>query len=74
MYRRAADGFEAQLGPNHQHTLNCLGNFAGLLQKQGKLDEAGRSSLRNRQVVYIVIMYNLYLVKFEEESFHAGPA
>ena len=59
LYRRAADGFEAQLGPNHQNTLNCLGNFAGLLQKQGELDEAGHSSL-GRQMVYMII-YNYYI-------------
>ena len=53
LYRRAADGFEAQLGPNHADTLSCLEYLARLLQKQGKLDEAGRSSLGNRQVFII---------------------
>ena len=56
LYRRAADGFAAQLGPNHQNTLNCLSNFAILLQKQGRLDEAGRNSLGNRTVVYMIIV------------------
>ena len=54
LYRRAADGFEAQLGPNHEHTLSCLSNFDRLLEKQGKLDEAGHSSLGNRPVVYSI--------------------
>ena len=53
LYRRAADGFEAQLGPNHTDTLSCLNSFAFLLKKQGKLDEAGHSSLGNRQVFKI---------------------
>ena len=49
--RRATNGFEAQLGPNHEGTLICLRNFAGLLQEQGRLDEAGSSK---NQVIDLV--------------------
>ena len=45
LYRRALEGREPQLGPQHPHTLNSANNLACLLEKQGKLEEAGLRSL-----------------------------
>ena len=39
--RRALARREAQLGRDHPDTLNSANNLAGLLENQGKLDEAG---------------------------------
>ena len=41
LHRRALAGREAHLGANHPDTLNSMNNLAILLEKQGKLDEAG---------------------------------
>ena len=41
LHRRALAGHEAQLGANHPHTLIYMNNLAILLEKQGKLEEAG---------------------------------
>ena len=41
LHRRSLAGREAHLGANHPHTLTSMNNLATLLQKQGKLDEAG---------------------------------
>ena len=43
--RRALAGREAHLGANHPETLTSMNNLAILLEKQGKLAEAGRRSL-----------------------------
>ena len=41
LHRRALAGREAQLGANHPDTLQSMNNLAVLLEKQGKLAEAG---------------------------------
>ena len=41
LHRRALAGREAQLGANHPDTLKFMNNLAVLLEKQGKLAEAG---------------------------------
>jgi len=41
LHRRALAGQEAHLGANHPDTLGSMHNLAGLLWKQGKLEEAG---------------------------------
>ena len=38
---RSAPRCEAHLGANHPHTLSSMSNLAILLEKQGKLEEAG---------------------------------
>jgi len=45
LHRRALEGKESQLGPQHPDTLTSVHNLAVLLQKQGKLEEAGPRSL-----------------------------
>ena len=40
LYRRAVEGREAKLGKDHPDTLSSVNNLAGLLTKQGKLEEA----------------------------------
>ena len=45
LQRRALAGREAQLGANHPETLGSMNNLAVLLEKQGKLAEAGLRSL-----------------------------
>ena len=41
LHRRALAGSEAHLGANHPDTLTSMNNLAILLEKQGKLEEAG---------------------------------
>ena len=41
LHRRCLAGSEAQLGANHPETLGSMNNLAVLLEKQGKLGEAG---------------------------------
>ena len=43
LHRRALEGGESQLGPQHPDTLIWVNNLATLLQKQGKLEEASPS-------------------------------
>ena len=43
--RAAPPSKESQLGPQHPSTLTSLNNLAVLLEKQGKLEEAGLRSL-----------------------------
>ena len=45
LHRRALEGKESQLGPQHPDTLLSVHNLAMLLRKQGKLEEAGPRSL-----------------------------
>jgi hypothetical protein len=45
LHRRALAGCEAHLGANHPHTLISMNNLAVLLEKLGKLAEAGLRSL-----------------------------
>ena len=45
LHRRALAGREAHLGANHPETLQSMNNLAVLLEKLGKLDEAGLRSL-----------------------------
>ena len=40
LHRRALEGKESQLGPQHPSTLASVNNLAMLLKKQGKLEEA----------------------------------
>lgn len=51
LHRRALEGGESQLGPQHSDTLTWVNNLANLLRKQGKLAEAG---LRCRGVAFLV--------------------
>ena len=45
LFRRSLAGREAHLGANHPDTLTSMNNLAILLEKQGKLAEAGLRSL-----------------------------
>ena len=45
LQRKALAGREAQLGAHHPDTLQSVNNLAVVLNKQGKLDEAGPTSL-----------------------------
>ena len=40
LYRRALEGSERTLGPDHSDTLNSVNNLGSLLQDRGQLDEA----------------------------------
>ena len=40
LYLRALTAREAELGPDHAHTLSSMNNLALLLTKQGRLEEA----------------------------------
>ena len=48
LHRRALAGCEAHLGANHPETLTSMNNLAILLEKQGKLAEAGLRSFVKR--------------------------
>ena len=45
LQRKALAESEAQLGAHHPDTLQSVSNLAVVLDKQGKLDEAGPTSL-----------------------------
>ena len=45
LHRRALEGQESQLGPQHPSTLVSATTLAMLLEEQGKLEEAGLRSL-----------------------------
>ena len=53
LHRRALEGGESQLGPQHPDTLVSVNNLAMLLEKQGKLEEAGPRSLGCREVAFL---------------------
>ena len=36
LYRRALEGYEAQLGKDHEHTKQCAKNLAACLAKDGE--------------------------------------
>ena len=55
LYRRALEGSESQLGPQHPHMLTFVNNLADLLSKQGKLEEAGPRSLGCREVAFLAL-------------------
>ena len=40
MFNRVLEGKHATLGPNHEFTLRSMGDYARLLEKQGKVAEA----------------------------------
>ena len=42
LYCRCLAMREVTLGAQHPHTLTSMGNFAVLLEEQGKLDQAGQ--------------------------------
>jgi len=46
LQRKAVAGQETQLGAHHPAMLVSINNLALVLRQQGKLDEAGRRSLR----------------------------
>ena len=50
LHRRALEGSESQLGPQHPDTLKSVNSLANLFYKQGKLEEAGMRSLGGRHV------------------------
>ena len=53
--RRALECGESQLGAQHPDTLKSANNLAYLLQKQGKLEEAGPRSLGCREVAFLAL-------------------
>ena len=55
LYRRALEGGESQLGPQHPHTLVFVSGLALVLEKQGKLEEAGPWSLGCREVAFLAL-------------------
>jgi len=55
LYRRDLAGSESQLGAQHPDTLISVNNLANLLQKQGKLEEAGPRSLGCREVAFLAL-------------------
>ena len=61
LYRRALEGREKTLGPDHLHTLISVNNLGLLLYTQGKLNEAepllrraleGREKEKTKKVIY----------------------
>ena len=58
LHRRALEGGESQLGPQHSDTLIWVNNLANLLRKQGKLAEAG---LRCRGVAFRSVKRKAFL-------------
>ena len=55
LHRRALEGSESQLGPQHPNTLHSANNLANLLYKQGKLEEARPRSLGCRGVAFLAL-------------------
>ena len=53
LQRKALAGREAQLGAHHPDTLTSISHLAVVLEKQGKLDEAGPRSLGWREVTFL---------------------
>ncbi|CUS06611.1 unnamed protein product [Tuber aestivum] len=54
MHRRALEGREKILGPDHPDTLTSVNNLAGVLQSQGKYDESEemhRRALEGREKI-----------------------
>ncbi|CUS09266.1 unnamed protein product, partial [Tuber aestivum] len=52
MHRRALEGCEKILGPDHPNTLTIVSNMASILQDQGKHNESetmNRRALEERQ-------------------------
>ena len=67
LHRRALEGFESQLGPQHLDTLKSVNNLAMLLETQGKLEEA-----RLRFLGYTEVAERLVRVSFLASHFHLG--
>ena len=67
LHRRALEGKESQLGPQHPSTLVSVDNLAMLLCKQGKLEEA-----RLRFLGYTEVAERLVRVSFLASHFHLG--
>jgi hypothetical protein len=40
LHRRALEGYEKVLGPEHPHTLTSINNLGNVLKSQGKYEEA----------------------------------
>ena len=55
LHRRALEGRESQLGAQHPGTLTSVNNLALVLEKQGKLEEAGMRSLGCREVAFLAL-------------------
>ena len=59
LHRRALEGGESQLGAQHPDTLVWVNNLALVLQKQGKLAEAGLRSLGYPEVAKVDATFSI---------------
>jgi len=62
------EGFESQLGPKHPDTLTSANNLAVVLEKQGKLEEAGLRSLGCREVAFLALSRGRHFACGQDET------